>query len=462
MDVKTLSLANLEDELAQLVEQYDVDFLLQAISKISPPERFLEIAQYHKRQSEEGGGFFGLLPEQMADEKDLPIPDSDTGILAAAIELARQRSVNLQAISTVNPEYTFSFTGDAIPDWSGDHPPSMSLHLDISVIRDFLEANVEGEVAFEELKNLVNLPANQEMLQHRQALSYMPPPQITKASLTNMILRAASNDPLNRLWNWLNPMNNFGYADLAIKSDDYTFLVDQIEENGQRLARKVLSNVILYTPPETELEETFAFTVGFFIRGWATNAMAGINIEQVKDNWDFILGTVTEEVYHRYQLKYCPTADGQQAQDFEDLASADFGDRRYDKLYELLTYTVLEGAANRARGEYISKQLPDGVSAGIQLVTDFSKKVVQENDLNVAEEMIANGLASNGPLYSLGWHLAGLIEAANGTHAVGAYQQRGPVAFTIHACEIAAEDGEPLFPPEVTDEFHRLETLLAK
>ena len=108
MELKTLSLADLEDELAQLVEQHDVDFLLQAISKISPPERFLEIAQHHKRQSEEGGGFFGLLPEQMAAEKDLPIPDSDAGILATAIELARQHKTlqrlrqDLAVVNTIN------------------------------------------------------------------------------------------------------------------------------------------------------------------------------------------------------------------------------------------------------------------------------------------------------------------------------------------------------------------------
>jgi hypothetical protein len=71
-----------------------------------------------------------------------------------------------------------------------------------------------------------------------------------------------------------------------------------------------------------------------------------------------------------------------------------------ERIAELADYPEQqEGAANRARGD----------------------------DVSAADERIAAGLRSNGPLYSLGWFWAGLIADVDGTHAVGeCISSKGP------------------------------------
>jgi hypothetical protein len=453
--------ARLEEELAQLLAPDEAAFILHEVSRITPPERIKELDRYPERQSEQGGGFFGILPRQLEMDA-VPIPDSDTGVLRAAIALARQRSSNLAAIAELDPGYPFSFRGSAIPDWPYQSIPGMSLHLDLSAIHGFLEAYGDSDISLDEASALVRQSTTQEMLRHRDSLSYMPSPKVTESSLTSMIARAGSSDPLDKIWNWLHPMNNFGYADLAINAEEYSSFVEEVALNGQRLTHKVVSNVGEFAPDGVVLNETYGFTVGFFIRGWATDKMPGLNIEQYKDDWEFLQGILTHETYHRLQLSLCPMSDGRQARTFEDLGYADLGDRRFDKLYALLAYTVLEGSANRAMGDNISQEIPENVTAGIQLIDEFVARVVLEEDLSAADDMIAGGLVSNGPLYSLGWYWAGLIAEEDGTQAVGELLQEGPVAFALRASELATRAGESTVSTDTRDAIQELDELLAR
>jgi hypothetical protein len=73
--------ARLEEELAQLLAPDEAAFILHEVSRITPPERIKELEGYPERQSEQGGGFFGILPRQLEMDA-VPIPDSDTGVLS--------------------------------------------------------------------------------------------------------------------------------------------------------------------------------------------------------------------------------------------------------------------------------------------------------------------------------------------------------------------------------------------
>jgi hypothetical protein len=446
--------------LDSLVTPAERTFLLDQLAKVRPPERLRELADFGRRQSELGGGFYGMMPDQLADPDSIPVPRDAGGQLAAAICLARQRQVNRAALVQLNPDYPVAFRGAALADFlaaiaatdasSGEYASTLELDLDVSAIDGFFAARADGEVSAAEAAALAALPSNQAMLQHRRELGYVPEPLPDTDSLAALIALAGSRDPLDRLWCWINSQNAFDYADLVQNAAGYGHLLEELDAHGDALVAAALRRIGRYTPPDLEFSATFAMTVGWAIRGWATPQMAGLNIEQVKDDWRYLLGTMIEETYHRLQLELFPAPDGTAPARFSDLVAVATGDVRYDRLFEIVTYTVAEGAANLVRGPFAAPDLAAKAPQGAELMARFVRRVVDEGDLAGADALINEGLQGNGPLYGLGWHLAGLIAETEGERAVGEWQRRGPVAFFRHGAELAAAAGEPLLPPEVT------------
>jgi hypothetical protein len=201
-------------------------------------------------------------------------------------------------------------------------------------------------------------------------------------------------------------------------------------------------------------------TVGWAIRGWVTPEMAGLNIEQTKDDWHFLFGTMVEETYHRLQLQLFPTPSGVPATEFSDLVAVSTGDARYDRLFEILAYTVAEGAANYVRGPFAAADLEDKVQAGAELMDRFVDKVIDQGDLESADALLNEGLKGNGPLYGLGWHLAGLVAERDGCQAMGELQQKGPVFFFQRGASLSTEKGKLLLSPAVTAAVDSLEIFL--
>ena len=235
----------------------------------------------------------------------------------------------------------------------------------------------------------------------------------------------------------------------------------QFETHGEALAGAALARIARFTPEGTDFRATFAFTVGWAIRGWATPDMAGLNIEQVKDDWPFLFGTLVEETYHRLQLELIPSSTDAPASEFGDLVAIDTGDERLDRLYEIVAYTVAEGAANLVRGPFADPGLGEQVPEGSELLDRFVRQVVEGGDLESADALINEGLRSNGPLYGLGRELASRIAASEGERAVGKWQRKGPVRFFLHGARLAAADGHPLLDPAVVAAVEELAAFTA-
>jgi len=459
-------------ELDDLVTPAEKTFLLDILADIAPPERLLELADYGQHQLDLGGGFYGMLPDQMADPALIPLPRDEIGIIDAAICLARQRRENLVALEQLNPDYVPRFEERSLVSFldqiSTEIPAStgekthLYLNLDFSALEGFFRAIDDGEISVEESLTLAALPSNQAMLQHRRNLGYVPEPLPDTESLATMICTAGSSDPVDRLWCWINPQNAFDYADLVQNADQFRDFITELDAYGDELADAALARIAIYTPPESHLETTFAMTVGWAIRGWVTPDMAGLNIEQIKNDWHFLFGTMVEETYHRLQLQLFPSPTGIPATAFSDIVTVDTGDVRYDRLYEILAYTAAEGAANLVRGPFADASLGDKAQDGANLMARFVRQVVVEGDLETADALLNEGLKGNGPLYGLGWKLAAVIVKRDGDEALGKYQQAGPVRFFLHGADLADEEGDPLITAEVYDAVEALADRLDK
>jgi hypothetical protein len=367
-----------DDQLDQLVTRAEKEFLIHELARIEPPEGIRELAGYSQHQLDLGGGFYGMMPDQLTEPDSIPVPVDAEGRLAAALCLARQRQENLAALAQLNPDYAVSFRGDSLAEFLAGIPvketidvdisAKLDLDLDVSAIKGFFEAVADGEISADEAALLAALPSNQAMLQHRRNLGYVPEPLPTTESLAQMIRMAGSADPTDRLWCWISSQNAFDYADLIQNSEGYHRLLSELENHGDSLVEAALRQIAEYTPADIQFETTFAMTVGWAIRGWATPEMAGLNIEQVKDDWHYLFGTMIEETYHRLQLELFPSMTGTPARDFSDLVAIETGDARYDRLFEIVTYTVAEGSANLVRGPYAATDLETKAPVGAELM----------------------------------------------------------------------------------------------
>jgi hypothetical protein len=452
-----------EDDDLTLPEK---EFLNTELARIQPPERFRDLSEYSTQQLALGGGFYGMLPDQLQDLDSIPLPADEASRLEIALYLARQRETNLEALKQINPDYAITFRGRSLLDFlemevsgrgdSGETPEGIKLTLDISALTGFITALDDGEITGDEAVALAELPSNQAMLQHRRNLGYVPEPLPDTQTLAEMIKIAGSPDPLDRIWCWINSQNAFGYADLVQNKSEYMKFLSEIEEYRDLLTAVVMEQIGEYVSPEMKFTGQFAFTVGWAIRGWVTPDMAGLNVEQTKDDWYHLFGTLVEETYHQMQLDVCPTINGTAADEFSDLVAVDTGDKRYDRLYEIITYTVLEGSANLVRGRFAAEDLEDKAPMGAEIMARFVGQIIDRGDTDSADALISEGLVNNGPLYSLGWKLASMIEAKDGKRAIDEYLRRGPVDFFIYGAALSVENGESVLSSEVLDTVNTL------
>jgi hypothetical protein len=416
--------------------------LLDLLAEVEPPEAVRELAGYGDWQHRQGGGFHGLMPDQSEQLAALPIPVDEGARVEAAAVLAGLRRANREQLIELG--YPLEFAGRGIEAPLEFEPPaSIRIMLDDSAIRGFLAAVADGTVDDREASSLAALPSNREMMRHRRDLGYVPEPLVTADGLAAMLRRAGSGRPLDRLWAWINPLNQFGYADLVNQQQHYEEMMRSLDERRDALVAAAAGRIAVYLPAGVEVDEVFALTVGCLIRGWATSEMSGLNVEQVKDDWQRLARTMTEEVYHRVQLQLMPTASGAPANDFDDLTIA-VDDPGLSKLYELLVYTVAEGSANLVATPAAGVDDPERARAGRDLLDRFVATVVRAGLVDEADAMLGEGLRSNGPLYALGFRMARTIERHDGAAAVGALQQLGPVAFVRRALDLASADGAEL------------------
>lgn len=449
--------ADLVAELDRLVDADDKVFLFQELSSIDPPERIQELLAFYDQQHELGGGFHGLLPEPLDGVDTLPAPADAATVTEAAIVLAKRREANRTALLDALPTFPLDFRGDPIPPLEAIAPPAgWRVKLDYSAIERFLVDY--GDIAFvpASAAHLAALPANREMLQHRADLGYVPPPLPTEENLATMIFRARSGDPLDALWSWLHPWNWFGYADIASNREGYARFIAALATDGDAMANAAAVRMAAYAPEGTTFDGTFALTIGALIRGWVTQAMPGLNVDQVKDDWAFLERVLVHETYHKVQPRICPTVSGEPATDFEDLAVVDLDDPGLAKLYEIVAYTVLEGTANYAAGPDGHVDDPAHARAGARLLNRFHHRVLVGGDLDAADELIVEGLRNNGPLYALGYQLSERIAAAEGSRAVGDWLAKGPLAFVRHAEELAGPLGGTWLSADVRDAVEEL------
>lgn len=424
-------------ELKETIVINEVEFLFKIISEFKNPGEIKVIEEYQDKQHKLGAWVPGIFPDQFLNE-NLTIPDTFSNKVKFILELARQQEKNIKAITDMN-EYNLYFENNDL-DLSDDYkayPDDWNLKIDLKVLAETLEFLKLDKVNKDKAKKIANLDGNQEMLKHRKNLGYLPEPITDTDDLAELLVWAASNRPEDIIWKWLNPLNIFELADIYNNLSAFENLFKEIESNSEILCNKILAEIHKYINFDLNFNETFSLTIGFAIRGWATDNKFGVNIENIKDNYKKLIATIGHELFHRLQTIICATNN--QPQKFSEIVSGDFTDERDNKFYTVLSYIMLEGT-----GEFITDHflefgqagLEEDAIKGFELLEKIFEVIYIKGDLEKADKLLAKGLKSNGIFYSLGKYLTKLLVTSKGEDYLGRILKKGVASFFVEGLEV--------------------------
>ena len=430
----------------QLVELAgdDASDVLRLVCGVMPPERIYELRDLETEQAERGAGFLGMLPDQIPD--DLGQPDDLETSIDVAIRLSEIRCANLTALAATMPRYPLAFAGNEFdPESVGDVPARWHLDIDVEGIRAVLDFFDAPQPDADATTAIARMPAFVEMMRHRRELGYVPEPLIDEEGLAWCLVHAASSDPLDELWKWLHPQNLFDLSDLYAHRAEYRRLVDRLVQ-GDGLAAQILGHIAPYAPPDAVFEDRLSFAVGWGIRGWATQTTGGMNIEHAKDDFELMLPTLVHETFHRLQATTARANPEVEEVGFDRVTSYPFESPEDRRLYRALCYVMLEGSATYVASPDPLETWAEDARAGLQLLERIREIGSSEDQDDKGDELLNEGLRSNGPFYGFGALLSHALVEDGRTSSLGVALGRGAPGFVERG--LALVDDASLVPPE--------------
>ena len=458
---------NLKDEISEIEElatPETISFVWDQLVSLESLSRINELDLFLERQTELGGWVDRLLPPPFEKLDEVNFSENPSSYARVLLELLRKRDENLSAIRGLE-EYPLEFSENRLIDHldssrEKSFPSDWAINLDSSPIDSTLKL-LDEENHPPRPEQIATLDANKEMLKHRKSLGYLPEPITGEDELAQLLSWAASKKPLDNVWKWLSPMNVFDLSDIFFSLDEYRKTVEQLKDNWNLVEREVFDTIYPYLEgQDITVEETFALTVGYGIRGWVTDSTFGINIEYVKDEFDSLLGTLAHELFHRIQPKLWPESSSGYggSQSLEKLTSSFFEDDCDEKFYEVLAYISLEGTGELIRHKFSSsfgeEELLTKAKSGVDLLAQCHDEIYGHRDFEAAEKLLTEGLRSNGPFYSLGELMALELVDRLGKRIIGECLTEGAAGVFNNYLDLP--DATLSFPHMVEDNIFNL------
>ena len=445
---------NLSGELHKLVDQEDEAFLLSEIRRIRPTAVLDWLVTFQQAQGVAEGGICGSPPHQFLEFDRAPLVSDEVSELEAAVALARLRQKNRCALLDLG--FPLDFSSDAVPPPTPWPPTNMNLTIDWTVPAAFLIALEDGVVTTEEVTQIVDLPANIELLLYCNSHEEVCGHPVTEKDLAFHVSRAGSPDPLDRLWYWLNPMNQFGYADLVLNAYQYRQVLDELNQYEADITDAVLSRVALFFPPDTVVEETVALSVCCPMSNWATPRMVGVNIWHFKGDWEHVIRTITAAIYDQLQRRLFRLEAGPEPFRVDDLVSDRPVGSRQQSLEEAINTVVFEGTADYVADLGSSNEEERAVDLGAALLHRFATIDVSSESFLSTEIATLEEKEVQRSLCALGRHMTRVIIAYDGPLAMTALVKQGPAVFIVRAAEIESVHGRDLLSPKTISVIHEL------
>ena len=437
---------DLSGEFHNLVDQEDEAFLLNEISKVGADSVLQRLARFQRYEIMMQGHFFGPNSDQLVCTDAAAVPSGDAGELDTAITLARWRESNRRMVLDLG--LPVEFVGDEGSPESSWPPLTMHLEFDWTVPAAFLAALEDMELTSEEIIQIVELPANRELLRFCDSCRAFSARLVVESDIAFHMSRAASSDPLDRLWCWLSPAHHLGYADLSINGYQYRSLLEELQNHQGEIADAVVARIAPFLPPDIEVSKTVALSVCCPVSVWSTSRMIGVNVEHLKGGWEHLVRTISAAVFDQLQRQLCSTKATPEGLTSSDLDCEGSAKLRSDPLEWAIYTAVLIGTANYVADLGALAEEEHAVRLGAELLHSYVGADINLDQSAVTKSPTPDENAPRRYLCALGRRMARIITAYEGPQAVTEFIRRGPAAFVIRAAELESARGHDLLTEE--------------
>lgn len=258
------------------------------------------------------------------------------------------------------------------------------------------------------------MPTFREMLTNRRNLGTIPEPLPNQDDLTKFIYLAGEKEPVNQIWGWLNPWNYFGFAELSLKPDKYFEVVKEYQNNAQVFADIISTKIGEFIPPDISFECQIHFGVNWGVRSWGTENQIGINLVQIKDDYDTFIRVATREIFRKIQHQIYLQSFGINHQ-LDTLKIEEYFYRQFDnendqKFYLILSKIFLEGSSTYVSGKDKRWLVIDGIKEGVGLINGSYYAIYVKHNPNILSECSALGFGGyNSPYTAIGYHMTKVL-----------------------------------------------------
>jgi len=405
--------------LEKKISLEDAYFVFRELDKIKNPENIYLFSKFEKFQKENGGQFFSIIPDFFKKKDIIPPADTFDHIIANALYYTRIKEIADKNLYLSGFMYNLKFRNNELKpvDRQGS---KLDLELNTDMISDILNIYESKKVHKKEITKIANNKIFEDMLRVRSTISKFTDPVPTQQTIAYFIQKSAETDPLNKLWNWMNPANNFGFSELSINRENYKKLISTINDNNQIFKDRVLAKLAHYIPLDFHYKQDINFAVNFGQKIWSSKDGIGVNIVHIKDDFISLTGSIRKEVYLQILEKL-----NQENNTLEP----DFGNEKDKDYYDILKFIFYEGTAN-----YIGFAPPqfdyvNNAKESNSALEQIQKYMYNGKKPELLKSLKTYSMGENGYFTGLGFLMARTIEKKMGKETLKKCIQNGPIYF---------------------------------
>ncbi|MEE4270382.1 MAG: hypothetical protein V2I67_01825 [Thermoanaerobaculales bacterium] len=443
-------------DLRAMVGSEDEAMLLDEIQRVQPYYSIRQLARFQNMQDRMGGGFGGCIADQLVLADEIPLPVDRAGAIETAMYLARQREDNLRTLEEVG--FQLSFVSMEAPIAAGGVPGAgEDVTIDVSVPEAFLEALEDGKVTMGEARVITGLQPNREVLGVICAKCLGTETKVNEQTLAYLVWKAGSTEPLDRLWRWINPMNDFGYADLATHAPEYAVAIEEVKRHQRQLADEASSRIEPFLVLGSRVSGTVAFAPSCLIGDWVSSEMSAANLPHLREGWVGAVRSVAAGLFRRHLLQQWSEGGRQAAYWPAKVDDVVTGDDYLADLYSLAAFAVLEGSVDHiCNGHSMPPEREEAVDGALV----FS--MIAQDPNARPRPLPLFGINARRDLRRFGRYLVWSIEERDGREGLAELLQQGPVSVVLRATDLES-GGEPrLFDDRLNVALEDLALSLAK
>lgn len=373
--------------------------LINIVSSLSQPSAAQMIPSYFFVD----GSNSSSLVRSYVDSFYVRPPDGIPGIIRVAYLSSRLRNAILVRQAS-NPVYVNKFNGNtfSLPKKTlSESNNNIKLSFDFEPANTIIDILSTPDITAAEIIKKTNTHFFDRLLSHHNQSFYTVP--LSREQLVGCLERAASNKPMDLLYQYIQPYGLLNYNDVKNNLSAYKNLFAALEANEKDILHYIRASMSPYLPDTTSFSRRVSLFLIAGADGWASEDVATIDLNYFKDDYTKILNVLVHETYHS-------------AQDAVALKSKIKRNKNEQDFADALENIFLEGTAS-----YIAPPkliTPEAYNAAVHEGAALAEKgynaTIVAYDEKKAASIFDDGIAGGGPFYFMGAEMSKTIVAELG------------------------------------------------